>query len=156
MLYIKLLNCINSSKSFDLAIDLIELSGSLEHALPGILIVTGHIVVCMVTCNNHKRTKNNLLEACIFYFVDYNIASGIFRLTLYSTDECVCKSKLLHLCLHLVVCNICCVRGSVSHEYGCGSILSSSFHAVISCALYSCICNCLCNSSLVFVDSSSV
>ena len=107
MSYIKLLNSVNSSKTFDLAVNLIEISRSLEHALPGIVIITSHIIVCMVTSNNHKRTKDYFLISCFFQFLDHCLAGCIFRLTLYSSDKYIVISKLFHLCLHLGIADLC-------------------------------------------------
>ena len=45
---------------------------------------------------------------------------------------------------------------TMSHEYKCGSIFCSCFHAVISSFFYSFICDCLSNSSFVIVDNGSV
>ena len=156
MCYIQILNCCDSSKTFDLAVNTVKCSGCLELALPGIFIITSHIVVCMVTSYNHKRTKNNFLEACIFNLSDNFFACGVFRLTFNSSDESVCESKVSHLCLHLIVCYVCCMRSTMSHEYECCSIFCGCFHAVISCYLASFICDSLCNCFLVVVDHSSV
>ena len=46
------------------------------------MIVNLPFAICMITCNNHQRTKNHFLETSIFYFNDYSIACCVFRLTL--------------------------------------------------------------------------
>ena len=110
----------------------------------------------MVSGNNHQRTKNNVLVSCFFYLLDNLVAGCIFRLTLYSTDECVLQSKVFHLCLHLIVCNVSCMRCSMSHEYECCASLSCCIHAVKSGLFASRICDCLSNGFLVIIDHSCI
>ena len=156
MSYIQIFYCCNSSKSFDLAVNTVEISGCYKLALPGIFIIAGHIVVCMVTCNNHQRTKDYILESCFFYLFDYFIACGIFRFTFNSTDESVCESKIIHLCLHLVVGYVCCMGSTMSHEYKCCTSICGCLHIIESGYLAGFICNCLGNCFLVIVDHGSV
>lgn len=94
---VELLDVSNLAQTGDLAIDRIEFTGGLELALPGILIVACHIVVSVVTSYNHQRTKNNFLESCVFNFCNNSLAFCIFWLTFYSSNESVCKSKIIHL-----------------------------------------------------------
>ncbi len=77
MLYINLLNSIDSSKTSIWQSTLSKCSGSFKLALPGILIITCHIVVSMVTGNNHQRTKNNFLVSCFLYLLD-NLVTRLY------------------------------------------------------------------------------
>ncbi len=151
MSYIELLNSVNSSKTLDLAVNRIEspeASNMLFQESSSSPAISLFAWSPATTISGRRLT---FLNPASFTFVDYHIASGVFRLTLYSTDECVCETKLVHLSLHLIVSYICCMGSSVSHEYECCSILCSSFHAVISGRFYCLICDCLSNSSLVLL-----
>ena len=110
----------------------------------------------MVTSYNHQRTKNNFLEACILNLLDNLFTSGIFRLTLYRTDESIGESKLFHLGLHLIIGYICSMGSTMTHKYKCSSILSCCFHAVITGCFYSFIGDRLGNCLLVVIDNGSV
>ena len=97
MLYVEIFYSFNSSKSSNLAVNAVKCTRCIELRFPGIVIITSHIVVCMITCNNHQRTKNNFLESCVFNFCNNSLAFCIFWLTFYSSNESVCKSKIIHL-----------------------------------------------------------
>ena len=95
-----------------------------ELALPGVIIVASHIIVCMVAGNNHQRTENH------FFFVAgfLNLFRSLLRMQylqvpLYSADEYIVISEGIHLVLHLAVTDFCGMRGSVSHEYESSSVL---------------------------------
>ena len=57
---VELLDVSNLAQTGDLAIDRVEFAGCLELALPGILVVASHIVVGVVTCNDHQGTQDDL------------------------------------------------------------------------------------------------
>ena len=110
----------------------------------------------MISGNNHKWTKDYILISGIFYFCDNGFAGSIFRLTFYCSDEYILISKLFHLCLHLRIADLCCMRCSMSHEYKCCAVLCCCIKAVIFCCLY-CFCSdCLSYCSLVFIDCCCV
>ena len=155
MSYIQIFYCLNSSKSGNLSIYCVKCTCCFKLALPGIFIIASHIVVCMITGNNHQRTENNFLESGIFNLLNNCLAFCIFRFTFYSSNESVGKSKVFHLCLHLIICNIRCMRSSMSHKYKCCSVICCSSHIIIS-GFTCCICNSLCNSFLVIVDHSCI
>ena len=117
MLYVEIFYSFNSSKTSNLAVNTVKCTRCIKLALPGIFIITSHIVVCMVTSNNHQWTKNNFLKSSIFNFCNNSLAFCIFRFTFYSTNESICESKVIHLCLHLIICYICCMGSTMSHEY---------------------------------------
>lgn len=68
MLYEKLLDRLKLTKTSYKAGYLIACS--LKLALPRVIVVTGHIVVCVVTGYDHKRLKNNFLVGTFFYLID--------------------------------------------------------------------------------------
>ena len=156
MLYIEIFYCFDSSKAFNLAVNAVKCSGCFKLRFPGIFIIASHIVVSVVTSNNHQRTKDYILESCIFNFCDNFFASCIFWFTFYSTDESVCESKVFHLCLHLVICYVSCMGCTMSHEYECCTSICCCLHIIESCFLASCICDCLSNCFLVIVNYCSV
>ena len=155
MLHIYLLNSRNAAHTCDLCVDLFE-AGRLEHAQPGILFLTCHVVVGVITCHDHERPEHNLGVSCRLHFFDDRFAGGIFRLSLDGSDESVCISQLLHLCLHLVICHLCRVRCSVSQEDKRRSVFLSCVETVVSCLRDRCLCDCLCYGFLVGVDLCSV
>ena len=57
----------------------------------------------MITGNNHKRAKNNLLESSVLNSFDYILAGSLFRLTLNGSDKYIVISKVIHLSLHLAI-----------------------------------------------------
>ena len=156
MSHIEILYCRDSSQSFNLAVNAVKCSGCLKLALPRILIITSHIVVCMITCNNHQRTKNNFLITSLFNLIDNCLTCCIFRLTLNGSDKYVLVSKVFHLSLHLIISYICSMRSTMSHEYKCCSVFCCCIYAVKSCFFYCCINKCLCNCFLVIVDHCSI
>ena len=156
MLYIEIFYSFNSSKTCDLAVYTVEITRCFELRFPGIFIITSHIVISVVTGNNHQRTKNYILKSSFFYFLDNCFASCIFWLTFYSTDECICESKVIHLCLHLIICYVSCMGCSMSHEYECCTGICCCLH-IIKSSFFACfICDCLCNCFLIVVDHCSV
>ena len=156
MRYIQLLYCIDSSKTLDLGIHAVKCAGLYELSLPGILIIACHIVVRMVTCYYHQRTKDDFLIACFLYLVDDSVACGIFRLTLNGTDEYVLVAQILHLCLHLIIGHICCMGSTMAHEYKCGAILSSCIYTVIACLRNSLACDCFCYCLLIIINNGCI
>ena len=156
MIYIKLLNSLDTSKTCDLCINILEVSGCYKLALPGILIITGHIVVCMVSGNNHQRTKDYFLISCFFQFLDHCLAGCIFRLTLYSSDKYIVISKLFHLCLHLRITYLCSMRCTMSHEYKCCSVFFHCIQTVKSCVFHCLCCDCFRYCCLVCIDNSRI
>ena len=93
----------------NLSINALKSAGCVEHTLPGISIIACHIIVCMVTCNDHQRTKDYFLVSCIFELFDYCFTSSIFRFAFYGSDKYILITKTLHLCLHLRIADLCCV-----------------------------------------------
>ena len=124
---VEILDCFDLTQTCDLCINAVKFSGCLKLALPRIVIIACHIVVCMISCNNHQRTKDYFLISCFFQFLDHCLAGCIFRLTLYSSDKYIVISKLFHLCLHLRITYLCSMRCTMSHEYKCCSVF---FHCI--------------------------
>ena len=126
MLYIKFLDSFNLTKSGNLCVNTVEIAACSELALPGIIIVSCHIIVCMISGNNHEWTKNNFLVTCVLNCLDYIFTGSLFRLPLYGSDKDIVITKLIHLCRHLAVTYFCRMGSTVSHEYKCSTVLLSS------------------------------
>ena len=67
----QILNCLHRAKA-------LNYGGYLEACLlklglPGAVLVTCHIVIGVVACNDHQRTQNNLLIAACLNGCDYVI-----------------------------------------------------------------------------------
>ena len=123
---VELLNCFDAAETFDLAVDLVELLGSGEHAVPGLCVVRiGHVVVGVVACNYHQRTENDFLVSGCFHGLDDFFAGGLFGLAFDGSDEYVLVSERVHHGLHLGVGDLSGVGSSVSHEYERGAVLFS-------------------------------
>ena len=56
LIFSSLLNRIDSSKTCDLACYTLKRSVRLKHALPGIIVIPGHIIVGMISCHYHERS----------------------------------------------------------------------------------------------------
>ena len=62
------MRCINllyfrySSESFNLALNIRKQAGILKHGLPGIRVVSGHVIVCMVAGDNHQGPDRHLVK----------------------------------------------------------------------------------------------
>ena len=156
MSHIQIFYCCDSSKTCDLAVNTVEITGCFKLRFPGICIITGHIIVSVVSGNDHQRTKDHILESCFFYFLDNLVTCCVFRFSLYSSDESVCESKIIHLCLHLVIGYVSCMGCTMSHEYKCCACICCCFHIIKSSFLASFICDCLSNCFLVIIDHCSV
>ena len=57
---VELLDVSDLAQTGDLAIDRIEFAGGLKLALPGVFIITGHIVVSVVTGNGLKDVQSGI------------------------------------------------------------------------------------------------
>ena len=99
MCYINILNCRNFTKTCDLTVYTVKVTGSNKLTLPGIIIITGHIVVGMITCNNHQRTQNDFLVTCILHCFNDCFTCCVFRFTFNGTDKDIFITKFLHLSL---------------------------------------------------------
>ena len=99
----------------DLAVDG-EASG-FEHGLPGVFLGTGHVVVGMVTGNDHQRAKDDVGVARSLDSFDDGFASSLFRLALDGANKDVLITEVLHLGLHLAVRHLGDVCGAVAHEH---------------------------------------
>lgn len=140
----------------NLSINALKSAGCVEHTLPGISIIACHIIVCMVTCNDHQRTKDDFLITSFFDAFNNSIAGGCFRFTLNGTDEYIVVSQSLHLSLHLAVRYLCCVGSTVTHKYECNAVCLCFIQSLVSGCL-NCFCgNSLCNSFFIFIDDSCI
>ena len=84
---VELLDVSNPAQACDLAIDRVECTGSLKLAQPGVLVRTGHIVVGVVTGNDHQRAEHDLGVTGSLDSLDDILAGGGLRLALNSADE---------------------------------------------------------------------
>ena len=156
MCNIQLMNGRKPTEARNLSINALKSAGCVEHALPGISIIACHIIVCMVTCNDHQRTKDDFLITSFFDAFNNSIAGGCFRFTLNGTDEYIVVSQRLHLSLHLAVRYLCCVGSTVTHKYECNAVCLCFIQSLVSGCL-NCFCgNSLCNSFFIFIDDSCI
>ena len=124
---IELLHRINAAKALDLAVNALKISGSFEHALPGILIVPGHVVVCVIARDHHQRAENDFLITGFVNGFENSLAGCLFRLTLDGADKDILKAEVFHLRLHLAVCNFCGMCGAMTEEDKCRAVFFGSF-----------------------------
>ena len=103
MSYVDSLDRGDAAETGDLSVNALESTGSIEHAEPGIFIFTGHVVIGVITGNDHQRPQDDLGETGILDGIDNNVAGGIFGFAFNGADENVGLSKLIHLSLHLVI-----------------------------------------------------
>lgn len=75
----------NLAEARDLAVD--GEVDSLEHSLPGIVVAAGHVVVGVVTRNDHQRAQNDVGVARGLDGLDDGLAGGLLRLALDRADE---------------------------------------------------------------------
>ena len=156
MVDVDLLNIPNLTETRNLRINAVEAVRSLELAQPGIFIVASHIVVGMVTCNDHQRTEHNLRKACFLYLFDNGFAGGVFRLTLNGADKYVRVAECFHGGLHLAVADLCNMRRTVAHKDECGTVFCSGSNVIITGGFHSFSCDGLCNSFLILIDNSRI
>ena len=152
MCNIEILHFGDPAKACNLAVDAVKAAVRCEQALPGILLITRHVVVGVVACHDHEGTENDLLISGVFDLFDDVFAGGLFRLTFHSTDEGVLIAKFLHLGLHLAVSHLCGMCCAMSQEYKCGSVFFCCLEAFKAGCLNSFFHNCLGDSCLVLVD----
>ena len=84
---VELLDVSDLAQTGDLALDRVEFAGGLELALPGILVVASHIVVGVVTCNDHQGTQDDLGVTGGLDSLDDVLAGSLLRLALDGADE---------------------------------------------------------------------
>ena len=101
-----------------------------ENAVPGILVVASHIVVGVVTCNDHQGTQDDLGVTGGLDSFDDVLAGSLLRLALDGADEDILVAQSVHLSLHLAVAHLCGVRGAVAHEDEGGAVRSSGVQTV--------------------------
>ena len=56
MSHVNVLNRRYASQSCDLGVNALKSAGCLKHAQPGILLLTCHVIVRMVSGHHHKRS----------------------------------------------------------------------------------------------------
>ena len=140
------------AQAFDLCVNTLKAAVCRKHALPGVLFITGHIVVGVVACNDHEGPENDFLIAGFLDLCDDIFTGSLFGFTFNSADKDVLVAQRIHLGLHLAVSNLgdmCC---AVSHKDKGGSVFVRRFNAVKSGSLHSFCHNCLCDSLLVRID----
>ena len=81
MLNVALLDVLDLTQTGDLALHGREVTGGLELAQPGIVIRTGHIVVGVVTGNDHQGTQDDLGVTGGLDSLDDVLAGGLLGLT---------------------------------------------------------------------------
>ena len=136
VLDVDLLDSRDAAETADLAGHRIEGAGCEELALPGVVIVTGHVVVCVVTGYDHERTKHDLFITRFLDALDHGFAGGLCRLSFDGADVDVPIRKLLHLGLHLRVGHRGCVARAVAHENEGGAVLRCILEALITGGLH--------------------
>ena len=133
MVNVELLDLIHLTQAFQNASYVVTLF--FKYALPGILLVACHVIVCVVACNNHQWVENNLL-VILFLYSFYNVIQR--RSGLNSTDVVVvcalCGQSFLQLCIS----SVCLVLCAMTHEYNCGVLV-----VVLLSGIYQCLCNIL-------------
>ena len=150
MLNINCLYIFDGSETFDLAVDGREASVCCELADPGFRILRiCHIIVGMVACYNHQRTKNDLGIACCLNCCNDILAGSRLRETFYSTDEYVLVAKLINGILHQSVGYISGMACAMAHEYECSAVSFCSIQALIAGLLNCLSCDSFCNSGLI-------
>ena len=146
----------DASKTCDLGVDTVKAAVRLEHALPGILLITRHVVVGVVACNNHQGTENHFLEAFRFDFFDDLVTGSLLGLALDGSDKDIGVCQRIHHGLHLAVGHLCGVRGAVAHENNSGAVHTGFRNALISRILNSLCNDCLCNGFFIFIDDRRI
>ena len=87
-------------------------TGILEGSLPGVFLITGHIVGGMVAGHDHQGQQNNLLGAGLLYQSENIIQRGI---GFHGADEVIGVTGFGQLFLQVCVSSICLVMSTVTH-----------------------------------------
>ena len=140
----------------DLAVNGLKASVCCEHTLPGIRLITGHVVVCVVACHDHQGAENDLFVPCRLHFFNDLLAGSLLRLALDRADEYICVPECIHLGLHLAVGHLREMGGAVSHKYESGALRCRGFQAFEAAVRHCLPDDCLSDRRLVIVDSCRV
>ena len=70
----------------------------------------------MVSRHYHEGTKHDRFISAFFDRLNDIFTGSILRLSFHGSDKDIGISQILHLRLHLIIGNICRMRGSMSHE----------------------------------------
>ena len=151
---IQLLHSLNTAQAGDLAGHV--QAGSLEHGLPGIVIGTGHVVVGMVTGDDHQRTQDNLGVAGGLDSLNDVLASGLLGLALNGANEDILVAQVLHLGLHLAVGHLGDMGSAMAHEDKSSAVLSGLLGALVAGLFQSGSDNSLGNGFLVGIDDGGI
>ena len=153
---VKLLDGGNPAKAFDLHIDALKTAVRGEHTLPGILVISRHVIVGVVSGNDHQRAENHFLIAGRLDLGNGVHTGGSLRLTFHGSDENILKAELIHLGLHLAVAHSRDMRRAVSHKDERCPVFLSRRGAVAAGGLQGLFHDCLCNRFLVRIDNTRV
>ena len=123
---VDLLDVSNLAQTGDLGVDAVKAASGVELAQPRILVRTGHIIVGVVTGNDHQRAQDDLGITSFLDFLDDSLTGGILRLALNGADEDIVIAQGLHGGLHLAVADLGGVGSAMAHEHESGAIGGSS------------------------------
>ena len=78
MVNVELLDVADLAQTCDLGVDALKAVGSVELAQPGIVLGTGHVVVGVVTGDDHQRAQDDLGVTGLLDLLDDGVAGGVF------------------------------------------------------------------------------
>ena len=96
---VELLDVCDLAQTGDLGVDGIKAACCLKLAQPGICVLTGHIVVGVVTGNDHQRTEHDLGVASGLDRLDDVLAGRLLRLALHGADEHIGIAVCMVVCI---------------------------------------------------------
>ena len=91
-------------------------SGLFKSSLPGILIISGHIIIGMVAGYHHQRAKHHVFITAVLHFSDCVFQRRGFRLPFYRSYKHVFVSQGIVYLLHYCVSGFRLVAGAVPHK----------------------------------------
>ena len=127
---VQILHGLNAAQALDLAGNAFK-TGSFHHALPGILVIPGHIVVGVVTGHHHQRAQDHLGVTGGLQSLDHSLAAGFLGLALHGADKHIAVTQLVHLGLHLRIAHLGRVGGAVAHQHKGRAVIGGSLQRII-------------------------
>ena len=136
---INFLNVGDTAQAENLGLDAVKVLRRDKLLHPGIVLRARHIVVRVIACDNHHRTKRDLLKARLLDRFDYSIDRSLRRLAFDGADEHVIVAELPHCGLHLGIGDCRGVGGTVSQEDKGRAVLSCLLDRIKTAVGHSCL-----------------